>query len=1094
MFNLRCRSVLACVLCTSIVIATIPQSFGKTVKADTIIKYEGENPSTDLSYRSVEEAYFSAEVKTTNKWSGHSVLEIEFKNTGTETIHDWYFTFNFNYKIENPYNCRVIESKDNLYTIGNNDWNQDIQPGKSVTVGFTAASKDGSNITDMPTFYLLNTETVTLKSGDLKYKYEEYSNWSSGFNGALILTNKTKETIRDWTIIFGANRPITQADSSVFTDNGDGTYTITNDGNNQNIAKGQSYRIGIQGGSNDPSKTFELTDFTATAKKMALKLTDDKDKNGIADVLEVDFNGIVTVTPTEAPTSTPTATSTPSATATPKATNSPTSTPTATNTPTVKPTNTTKPTATSTPTVKPTQTSTPTAKPTVTTKPTVTNTPTVKPTNTTTPTVTVTPKPTVTLTPTVSPTPDVSVTPTNTITTTPTPTPEPTGFPDDIDYEKDTDKDGLPDDLEDYCGFDKNKADSDSDGVNDYYELLLGTDPITPDSNGSNDFDNDGLTNARESELGTDPMNRDTDLDGLTDGGEVNLYGTDPKKDDTDDDGMSDYFEVYTYDCNPKVKDSNKKREQTLEFYPKTNNKLDGVVKVEIRGAITGDISENTKIKDIYGKDLHTSSIEALVGVPVDIETTGEFDEMTVRFYYEEGDYDEDNLMIMWYDEEHGEYVEWEDTVWLNDGANYVEFKTNHFSKYMLIDEKVWIETWVKAIYSVKDIELNNVGGGGFFPLGSIEAYKERMFETYGDKDVDGLPDIMETNGMIDNIGHVIYTDPNKADSDVDYLKDGIEMGQMSTMQKIFTRSYYYSNVSSPVVSGDATWEGYVYFQCKSLPDNNDSDGDGVIDDEDGKPNEKNGPINYIFIGKDEEKSTSVSSMLTPYKKAFKALGQEVIVIDIYVGSNFQNKLDALFQAADVETPPLPPVVQFKYAFRMLQRNLGDDEISNKNFYSHVEKMVILAHGWSNHIVFDPDLFAENPEAGANVTSYDLIEGIEGMEGAINPSCKINILDIQSCRCAKLQDYGYQLYGEFKVEHTCIAYKFALLPQIEKVYAWTGKCVFTNIGDGGYNSSTEGKYVVCQAENGSVSFKEVPAKYYFPLMGYPIPLYKPLQY
>ena len=356
-------------------------------------------------------------VKTTNKWSGHSkyrdqVQEYRYGNYPQLVFHIW-----FNYKIENPFNCRVIENKDNLYTIGNNDWNQDIQPGKTVTIGFTAASKDGSDINDMPTFYLLNTETVTLKSGDLTYKYEEYSNWSSGFNGALILTNKTKETIKDWTITFGANRPITQADSSVFTDNSDGTYTITNDGNNQNIAKGQSYRIGIQGGANNPSKAFELTDFTATAKKMALKLTDDKDKNGIADVLEVDFNGTVTVTPTQTPTSTPTATNTPTATVTPTATitATPKATVSATSTLTLTPSATTKPTATNTPTSTNKPTSTPTATITPTNKPTISATPTPKP--------TVTSTPTVTSSPTATPKPTVSATPGPTISSTPTQTP-----------------------------------------------------------------------------------------------------------------------------------------------------------------------------------------------------------------------------------------------------------------------------------------------------------------------------------------------------------------------------------------------------------------------------------------------------------------------------------------------------------------------------------------------------------------------------------------------------------------------------------------------------------------------------------------------
>lgn len=996
----RCHKLLSCILCSTFFFVIIPTNIEKPVKADTVINYEGEKPSSDCSYRSVEEAYFSTEVKTTNKWSGHSNIEITFKNTGTETIHDWYFTFDFNYKIENPFNCRVIENIDNLYTIGNNDWNQDIQPGKSVTIGFTAVSKDGSSITDMPTFYLLNTETVTLKNGDLKYKYEEYSNWSSGFNGALILTNKTKETIRDWTITFGANRPITHADSSLFTDNSDGTYIITNDGNNQNIAKGQSYRIGIQGGSNDTSKAFELTGFTAIAKKMSLKLTDDKDKNGIADVLEVDFNGSVTITPTEAPTSTPTATSTPSVTATPKATNSPTSKPTATNT--------SAPAGTSMPTVKPTQTNTPTVKPTVTAKPTVTNTPTVKPANTTTPTATVTPRPTVTSTPTASPTPAVSVTPTNTVTTTPSPTANPTGIPDDIDYEKDTDKDGLPDDLEDYYGTDKNKKDTDGDGVNDLHELILETDPLIKDDNGSKDADNDGLTNARESELGTNPKSRDTDIDGLADGAEVNLYGTDPNKYDTDDDGMSDYFEVYTYDCNPKVKDSDKKREQTLEFYPKANNKLDGVVKVEISGAITGAMSENTKIRDIYGKDLHTSSIEALVGVPVDIETTGEFDEMTIRFYYEEGDYDEDDLMIMWYDEENGEYVEWEDTVWLNDGANYVEIRTNHFSKYMLIDEKVWIETWIRAIYSVKDPELNNVGGGGHFSLSDVESYKNSMLERYGDKDKDGIPDIMETNGMIDNIGHVIFTDPNKADSDEDYLIDGIEMGQMSAMQKIFTRSYYYYNkLTSTIVSGDATWEGYVYFKSTSEADNDDSDGDDAKDGVDKTKNDKNGPINYILVDPGDEYRLITARA---YETYFNRYHMKSHAMPLNNSAHFQQFFEYL-----------------EYDFERIDGPEKEDLVHCSEIqYSRVDNIIICTHGGIN----DKGAFIQGHTG--NIYANDIASLLVNCS-----SIEIKTIDLLVC-------YG----GYYDSKTKSVAVELLKATHAEAVYGATTSISFLNIGSG----------------------------------------------
>ena len=124
-------------------------------------------------FRSVEDHSYTAEIRTTATWSGHANHEITFTNTGNETIHDWYFTFDFSYDIENPYNCYILEHEDDLYTIGNNDWNQDIRPGESVTVGFTAASGDGSDIAAIPSFFLLNTKTISVSSSDLTYSFQE---------------------------------------------------------------------------------------------------------------------------------------------------------------------------------------------------------------------------------------------------------------------------------------------------------------------------------------------------------------------------------------------------------------------------------------------------------------------------------------------------------------------------------------------------------------------------------------------------------------------------------------------------------------------------------------------------------------------------------------------------------------------------------------------------------------------------------------------------------------------------------------------------------------------------------------------------------
>ena len=84
--------------------------------------------------------------------------------------------------------------------------------------------------------------------------------------------------------------------------------------------------------------------------------------------------------------------------------------------------------------------------------------------------------------------------------------------------------------------------DTDADGLMDYVEERLATDPRNPDTDG------DGLLDGEEvNKYGTNPLKRDTDADGLSDGDEVKKYGTNPLKWDTDGDGLSDGDEVNKY-------------------------------------------------------------------------------------------------------------------------------------------------------------------------------------------------------------------------------------------------------------------------------------------------------------------------------------------------------------------------------------------------------------------------------------------------------------------------------------------------------------------------------------------------------------------
>ncbi|MDP3739797.1 MAG: hypothetical protein Q8R02_20585 [Hyphomonadaceae bacterium] len=101
-------------------------------------------------------------------------------------------------------------------------------------------------------------------------------------------------------------------------------------------------------------------------------------------------------------------------------------------------------------------------------------------------------------------------------------------------------------------------GDSDGDGLANVFEDASKNDTDGDGSmdNVDTDLDGDGLSNDEEATRGLNPYSRDTDLDGLADGSEVNVSKTDPLKADTDGDGLADGLEVNTYRTSPKNTDT----------------------------------------------------------------------------------------------------------------------------------------------------------------------------------------------------------------------------------------------------------------------------------------------------------------------------------------------------------------------------------------------------------------------------------------------------------------------------------------------------------------------------------------------------------
>ncbi len=222
-----------------------------------------------------------------------------------------------------------------------------------------------------------------------------------------------------------------------------------------------------------------------------------------------------------------------------------------------------------------------------------------------------------------------------------------------LEFNDDLDGDGLSNYNEFIIGTDPSDLDSDDDDLTDGQELsaAINTNPLDPDTDGdgipdgmeynngldpntpSPDADNDDLSNETEMEIGTSPVKWDTDMDGLGDGEEVNVYRTDPTKPDSDGDTLLDGEEVYGnavqnihgYTSDPNLPDTDDDGlsdwHEVIMYYSKPRVK---------------DTDGDTLI-DGYEVEIHTS--------PVLVDTDGDYLDDLFEIEYDRVPYDLDPVV-----------------------------------------------------------------------------------------------------------------------------------------------------------------------------------------------------------------------------------------------------------------------------------------------------------------------------------------------------------------------------------------------------------------------------------------------------------------
>lgn len=333
---------------------------------------------------------------------------------------------------------------------------------------------------------------------------------------------------------------------------------------------------------------------------------------------------------------------------------------------------------------------------------------------------------------------------------------------------------------------------------------------------------------------------------------------------------------------------------------------------VQISGNISGLISSNTTILDVFDTDVYCTGVYGRVGVPIDIESEGYFESMTLTIEYDEnslGEIDENNLGVLWYDEETGSFVEQEQA--LVDATNdMIIVDLCHFSTYIVVDLALWNNpilpdysnysiiasnseeywSWGSTIPSLNDREIGCFNwwklSQPFHNYEIVETLSSNLYcddpdaalrvwhyeyswlvMDMTDADEDGIPDVFEVQGIIGMDGNTYCSNPNTNDSDGDMIFDGDEFGNLYVIHR-FDDGTLQITLNGVVVYGSADGSippdsPYYYFvrftnglNCGqsicvasliSDPMNKDTDGDGFSDDLDARPKTDNTDIVYIL-------------------------------------------------------------------------------------------------------------------------------------------------------------------------------------------------------------------------------------------------------
>lgn len=217
--------------------------------------------------------------KVTNDWISGYQADVTIENKTSALLRDWCLAFRFGHEPVNPWNARLVSKSGDRYLFDAQPyaWNKDIPAKGKVSFGYTGAP---GRISTAPTDFLfqygaacgtagtptptptptpvptptptpvptptptptpLPTPTptpiptptpapgspnVTVDLGNVIVTYKVTSDWISGFQGDVVIENKTAQVIKDWKLTFDLDRTIGSPWNARVASKSGNTYTF----------------------------------------------------------------------------------------------------------------------------------------------------------------------------------------------------------------------------------------------------------------------------------------------------------------------------------------------------------------------------------------------------------------------------------------------------------------------------------------------------------------------------------------------------------------------------------------------------------------------------------------------------------------------------------------------------------------------------------------------------------------------------------------------------------------------------------------------------------------------------------------------------